>query len=499
MRQYEAHVQEVKNQLLRAVAELAWEDKLTSGILDIPEIIIPGLNPSTRCCISKERAIVSSRIKPAMGGDKGAPALVEVLPIACDECPISEITVTPACRGCLATRCVQTCPRDALSIINHRAQIDHTKCITCGKCLSVCPYGAIVKNLRPCERGCPVGAITMGEDGRASIDHSKCISCGSCIYQCPFGAIMDKSYILNVIQMLQGAERWGYQVWAAIAPSIAGQFPPATVGQLASGLKILGFHDVVQVAYGADLTAWEESEELAGKGVLASSCCPAFVEYVEKNFSELAEKLVSKTPSPMIMTARRVKGKIPGARVIFIGPCVAKKQEFQLGKTMGAVDCVLTFEELNALFESKGIVPEELEEAPLERGSTYGWGFAASGGVAAAVRQALAAEHDADLELKAMPCSGIDACKMALLKEKKGMLDANFIEGMACDGGCIQGPANIIRSPRNKNELDKQSKLANGVAIKKYSGPPVKTTKGKNNVNIWSNHLDIGAIRANRA
>lgn len=466
MRQFETHVQEIKNDVLREVAELTWSGKFQTGVLDIPEKIIPGPNATTRCCIYKERAIIGSRVKLALGGDKSDPNLVEVLPIACDECPVTEMTVNDACRGCLATRCVQACPRDAISIVNHKSQIDHTKCVMCGKCIPVCPYGAIVKNLRPCERGCPTGAISMREDRKASIDHDKCISCGNCVYQCPFGAIMDKSFIADAIHMLMGGERWGYHVWAAVAPSVASQFPGITMGQLASGMKALGFYDVMPVAYGADLTALEEAEELVEKGMLASSCCPAFVNYVEKNFPDMAEKLISQTPSPMVMSGRAIKKMDPGARVIFIGPCVGKKQEFQLGKTMGAVDCVLTFEELHAMFEAKKVVLEEQEESPLMEGSGTGWRFAASGGVAAAVAQVLK-EQGVEFELKAVPCSGVDECKVALLKAKRGVLDGNFIEGMICDGGCIFGPANLVRAQRNKGELEKQAKLSDHVSIKK--------------------------------
>ena len=466
MRQFETHVQEIKNEVLREVAELTWEGRFQTGILDIPEKIIPGPEPTTRCCIYKERAIVGSRVKLALGGDKADPNLVEVLPIACDECPVTEMMVNDACRGCLATRCVHTCPRDAISVVNHKARIDPTKCIMCGKCIPVCPSGAIVKNLRPCERGCPAGAISMGEDRKASINHEKCISCGNCVYQCPFGAIMDKSFIVDVIHMLMGAQRWGYHVWAAVAPSVAGQFPGASFGQLASALKKLGFHDVMPVSYGADLVALEESKELAEKGMLASSCCPAFVNYVEKNYPALAETMVSKTPSPMVMTGRVIKEKDPGSRVVFIGPCVGKKQEFQLGKTMGAVDCVLTFEELNAMFEAKKVVPEEMDEAELTESSGYGWRFAASGGVSGAVAQAMK-EQGVEFPLKAIPCSGVEECKLALLKASKGLLDGNFIEGMICDGGCIRGPANLIRAQRNKVELEKQAKLTDDVTLKK--------------------------------
>ena len=466
MRQFETHVQELKNEVLREVAELTWGGRFQTGILDIPEKIIPGPDPTTRCCIYKERAIVGSRVKLALGGDRENPNLVEVLPIACDECPVTEMTVNAACRGCLATRCVHTCPRDAITIVNHKARIDQSKCIMCGKCLSACPYGAIVKNLRPCERGCPVGAISMGEDRKASIDHEKCITCGNCVYQCPFGAIMDKSFIVDVIHMLMGAQRWGYHVWAAVAPAVAGQFPGTTFGQLASALKQLGFHDVMPVSYGADLVALEESRELAEKGMLASSCCPAFVNYVEKYHPDLAETMVSKTPSPMVVTGRVIKERDPGSRVVFIGPCVAKKQEFQLDKAKGAVDCVLTFEELNAMFEAKKVVPEEMEEAELTVSSGYGWRFAASGGVSGAVAQAMK-EQGVEFPLKAVPCNGVDECKVALLKARKGLLDGNFIEGMICEGGCIRGPANLVRAQSNKSELEKQAKQTDDVTMEK--------------------------------
>ena len=277
---------------------------------------------------------------------------------------------------------------------------------------------------------------------------------------------MDKSFVVDAIHMLMGAQRWGYHVWAAVAPSIAGQFPETTMGQLVTALKAIGFYDVLPVAYGADLVALEESRELEEKRMLVSSCCPAFVNYVEKNFSSFAGEWISKTPSPMVMTGRVIKEKDPGSRVVFIGPCVGKKQEFQLGKTMGAVDCVLTFEELNAMFEAKKVVPEEMEESELTDGSGYGWRFAASGGVSAAVAQALK-ERGSDFSVKAVPCNGVEECKIALLKANKGVLDGNFIEGMICDGGCIRGPANLIRTHRNKSELEKQAKLSDNVPMKK--------------------------------
>lgn len=463
-RHYETRVQELKDGVLTAVARLAWEERLEGReLLDVPEQIIPGPEAQMRCCIYKERAIVGSRVKMAMGGNHANPCVVEVLPIACDECPVTEISVGPSCRGCIAHRCAEVCPKGAISIVNRRSVIDHSKCILCGKCLSACPYGAIVKNMRPCEKNCPAKAISMGEDRKASIDPEKCISCGECVVQCPFGAIMDKSYITDAVQMLLGAPKWGYHVYAALAPSFVGQFD-GTVGQMVTALKQIGFYDVAEVALGADMTAQAEAAEFEEKGgPMTTSCCPAFVSFVERHMPAQAH-LVSHTPSPMVMLGKHLKEKDPRAKVIFIGPCVAKKQEFKLGKTQGAIDLVLTYEELYAMLEAKNVELAELEETPMDTASGFGRAFAAGGGVAAAVGQALK-ERGSQAEAKCIACSGIEECKLALLKMSKGLIPENFIEGMACPGGCVQGPAVIIRSPKNKTELNKHVKQADGRTI----------------------------------
>ena len=105
MRKFDTKVQHLKYKVLREVARYAWKDALLENVLKIPEIIIPGKTSTMRCCVYKERAIVEERIKVVMGGDKENPNVIEVIDIACDECPSAGYVVTESCRGCLAHRC----------------------------------------------------------------------------------------------------------------------------------------------------------------------------------------------------------------------------------------------------------------------------------------------------------------------------------------------------------------------------------------------------------
>ena len=275
MRKFDTKVQHLKYKVLREVARLAWNDTLLDNIMDIPQRIVPGKQPTMRCCVYKERAILGERVKLAMGGDKSNPNVIEVIEIACDECPVGGFEVTNACRGCLAHRCEDVCRFGAITFDhNHVAHIDKSKCKECGACAKVCPYTAIVSRKRPCQNACKVKAISMNEERAATIDNDKCIRCGACVYQCPFGAMMDKSYIVSVIETLKQSQKdEGSKVYAVVAPSISSQFSYAKLGQVISGLKELGFSQVVEAALGADMVAMAEAKELAEKGVLTSSCC----------------------------------------------------------------------------------------------------------------------------------------------------------------------------------------------------------------------------------
>lgn len=457
MRKFDTQVQYLKYKVLREVARQAFKGKLLETITDIPKTIVPGKVPTMRCCVYKERAIVQERIKLAMGGDSNNPNIVECISIACDECPVGGYEVTNACRGCIAHRCQDACKRGAIYFDHtQKAHIDKSKCVECGMCAKVCPYSAIANNKRPCERACKVKAISMDESKAAAIDNSKCISCGACVYQCPFGAIMDKSFILNVIDLIQKSENnTKYKLYAVVAPSISSQFTYAKLGQVISGIKQLGFHAVVEAALGADMVAYAESKELTEKGFLTSSCCPAFVDYVHKNFPALIDN-ISHNLSPAATIAKYIKETTPDAKIVFIGPCTAKKAEYSKEELRQYIDSTITFEELQALLDGKDIDITTLDEDVLDNASYYGRIFARSGGLSDAVAQALKEQElDKDFELKAVACDGIEQCRMALLKASKNVLQGNFIEGMACVGGCIGGAGCLTHGEKNKTEVDK--------------------------------------------
>ncbi len=460
MRKFDTKVQYLKYKVLREVAREAWKGTLLENVLDIPKTIIPGKMPTMRCCVYKERAVLAERVKIAMGGDKENPNVIEVIDIACDECPASGYEVTASCRGCLAHRCEDVCKRGAITFDNnHVAHIDKTKCVQCGACAKVCPYSAIIDRKRPCQIACKVKAISIKEDNTAEINDEKCIQCGACVYQCPFGAIMDKSYILDAIELIKNSnQNQDYKVYAIVAPSVSSQFSYAKLGQVITGLKELGFYTVIDVALGADMVAQAESKELAEKGFLTSSCCPAFVASVKSAFPALLEH-VSHNLSPMATLAKYIKQTDKTAKVVFIGPCTAKKAEAQLDEVKPFVDVVLTFEELQALYDSRDIDITTLEEGILDNASYFGRIFARSGGLSDAVAQGLK-EQNIDFDLKAVPCDGIEECKKALLLKSKNILDGNFIEGMACIGGCIGGAGCLTHGPKDKAEVDKYGREA---------------------------------------
>lgn len=479
---FDTTVQLLKYKVLRSLIKKRYQGSLDESIyVDIPKEISPGPKASMRCCVYKERAILQERIQVALGQGsyKDNPNIIQVIDIACDECPAEGVYITESCRGCISHKCVDACPKKALTIVGHKSTVDKNLCIECGKCTTVCPYNAIVLRRRPCQLACKVGAIAMDENFTAKIDDDKCIKCGACIAQCPFGAIQDKSFVMDAVDILLGSyNNYNYKVYAMLAPAIASQIDYATMGQIATALKIIGFYQVTEVAVGADVCLEKELEEWKEHGVMTTSCCPAFVSYIEKNYPTLA-KYISSSFSPMVEAAKIIKRNDPKAKIIFIGPCSAKKMEFQLEKTGGAIDCVLSFEEMLAYIDALEIDMAHLEESPLDDASYFGRIFAKSGGIKEGLTEI--AKRKGIEGVKPISMSGIEECKKELMMLKLNRSTYNFFEGMACDGGCINGALNLHRDPKSMKLLDafckKASKTDIADSVTLYKDSLAKETK----------------------
>lgn len=460
MIEFKTSVQQIRYEVLKEVSKLAFDEELNEGAAEVPYSIISGKKARFRCCIYKEREIVRERVRLAQGllprGANGARdngQVIYVIEEACEGCPISRFQVTENCQGCMTKRCVEACPFGAITVAGKRAHIDQDKCRECGRCKDACPYNAIADLMRPCKRSCPVDAISMDEDKKAVIDESKCINCGACIHECPFGAMADISYIVDVIEAILGRRN----VYAIFAPSIEGQFgKDVSVGMIKSALLKLGFDDAFEVALGADMVAKHEADEVveaveAGH-LITTSCCPAFVSMIESHFPKLIPN-ISNTVSPMVAMGRYIKHMDPKSKVVFIGPCMAKKGEMLSDAAKDYIDYVLTFEEIVAMLEARNI---EFDTEHGEReGSAYGLGFAQSGGVAKAVQKTLS-ERDIENKIISRSCDGADECKKALTIANAGRLMENLIEGMACKEGCIGGPGAVTQTIKARRTIDKK-------------------------------------------
>ena len=470
------NVVEVRQKVFTEVARMAFEGGDYSRIIDLPYKIIPGEVATYRESVFLERAIVEERLRLAIGlplrsmtehapVSKGIeesaiaekyydPPLVNIIKFACHSCPDDEIRVTDACQGCLAHPCKEVCPKDAISIVNGRSQIDTARCIKCGKCMSACPYHAIMKMERPCASACGVDAIGSDRLGRAKIDYDKCVSCGMCMVNCPFGAIADKGQIFQVIHAIKS----GTPVYAAVAPAFVGQFGrDLTPERLREAMQQLGFADIVEVAVGADLCTIQEAqdflEEVPGKQpFMATSCCPAWASMARKMFPDLAP-YISMALTPMVLTGRLIKKEHPGCKVVFIGPCAAKKLEASRQEIRSDIDFVLTFEEVVGMFTAKGIHFEQLSsDGVLSEASADGRGFAVSGGVASAVVNCIK-EMDPEREMKVANAEGLRDCRQLLSDAQKGKYDGYLLEGMACPGGCVGGAGTMQGPTKAKGQI----------------------------------------------
>ena len=467
MRGIPSLITDIRKKVFTEVARMAYAGGDYSKAEDLPYIIVPGDQPLHRESVFLERAIAGERVRLAMGlsirpiqtrslmteGMNAAavaeqyyePPLINIIPYACHSCPTNQYKVSNYCQNCLAASCQKVCPKDAISFRNNRSYIDLDKCIRCGKCAKACPYNAIVHLERPCAAACGMDAIGSDEHGRACIDQDKCVACGQCLVNCPFGAIVDKGQIFQVIQSILKGDK----VIAIVAPAFIGQFGKhSTPGKFIAAMKELGFERCVEVAVGADMCTIEEAKDFLEKvpqeqNYMATSCCPAWHSMIYKMFPGEA-KNISMTLTPMVFTARLMKKKYPGCKVVFVGPCAAKKLEAIRADIRSDVDFVLTFEELQGMFEAKEIDFENIQELDvLNEGTAAGRGFAISGGVAGAVEDVIHRTNP-DVDVKTARAEGLRECRKLMTLAKAGKYNGYLLEGMACPGGCVAGAGTLL-------------------------------------------------------
>jgi len=478
MRGLHTQVSDLRKDVFVEVARIAYEsDNITDDLEAIPYKLSPDEKPRFRDSVYRERAVSSERTRLALGLslrpqnkpvhitsglDEATvdemyyePPLMQVIPSACNACEDNVYEVSNLCRGCLAHSCMEVCPRDAITHVDGQAHIDKSKCVKCGKCKNACPYDAIGKKVRPCSVACGIKAIESDEYGRAIINQDKCLSCGMCMVSCPFGAIADKSQIFQLIRCMKN----GGEVVAEIAPAYAGQFgKEATPDKIYAALLKLGFSQVYEVALGADIGAVTEAHDYVyhvktgEKPFLLTSCCPAWSMLAKKQFPEIIDS-VSKELTPMVATARSIKKEHPNAKVVFIGPCAAKKLEAMRKTVRSDVDFVITFEELDAMFEARGIDPKTVEsQGHLHDATAAGRGYAVSGGVSKAIENCIH-EYYPDVDVLIEHVEGLDECKKVLMLAKAGRKNGYLIEGMGCPGGCVAGAGTLIPVPEAKKDV----------------------------------------------
>ncbi len=472
----------IRTKIFTEIAKLAFEGWDQRKFENLPYQIIPGEMAQYRDSVFVERAVVAERLRAAMGlslrtfssyspADTGVdaslidekyyePPLIDIIKFACNRCAENRVFVTNACQNCLEHPCVDVCPKKAVSIRNGSSHIDESLCIRCGLCANACSYGAIVHQQRPCAQACGMKAITSDEYGRACIDHDKCVSCGMCLVSCPFGAIIDKSQIFQTVTALKS----DVPVYAAIAPAFAGQFGNVTLGQIRTAFRALGFADVADVSIGADLCTVEEAKDFLREvpeehPFMATSCCPAWSSMAKKLYPEFSS-CISMALTPMVLTGRLLKREHPGCKVVFVGPCAAKKLEASRRSIRSDIDFVLTFEEFASILEAKEIDISACADDGSDAGSCGdGRGFAVSGGVAKAVTNVIA-RMDPDREVLTARAESLPDCRKMLQMAKAGKYNGYLLEGMACPGGCVAGAGVIVPAKKSSAAVVKNSESA---------------------------------------
>ena len=337
---------------------------------------------------------------------------------------------------------------------------DPNKCILCGNCVRACEEIQGIGALGFAFRG--TEAMVMPAFNK-KIAETQCVNCGQCRVFCPTGAISIHTNSDKVWKALADPE---IRVVAQIAPAVRVavgdhyglQKGRSVMGKIVNALHRMGFDEVYDTSFSADLTIMEETAEFLDriekgeKLPLLTSCCPSWAMLAKTQFPDLIES-VSSELTPMVATARSIKKEHPDAKVVFIGPCAAKKLEASRREVRSDVDFVITFEELSGMFEAKGINPnDEKGEGSMHNATAAGRGYAVAGGVAEAVTNCIH-EFYPDIDVKIEHAEGLAECKKVLMLAKAGKKNGCMIEGMGCPGGCVAGAGTNIPVPKAQKKV----------------------------------------------
>lgn len=315
-----------------------------------------------------------------------------------------------------------------------------------------------------CAEICPFHAIRPNQEGGIQIDAKECVGCSACISHCPGKKLIASRDIIPALKAVRTPSKLSY---ALVAPAFLGQFSKeVTPGKLRNALKQIGFDGMVEVSLFADILTLKEACEFnhnittENDYQLTSCCCPIWIAMIRKIYNNLMPH-VPGSVSPMIASGRTVKHLHPDAVTVFIGPCVAKKSEAKEADLVGAVDYVLTFQEVKDIFEAMDINPADMEESEKDHSSRAGRIYARAGGVSEAVKatvERLNPNHPISIQTK--QADGVPACKAMINDLVAGKIDANFYEGMGCIGGCVGGPKSIIDRVEGSENVDEYGNAA---------------------------------------
>ena len=311
---------------------------------------------------------------------------------------------------------------------------------------------------RACRNSCIFDAIEPDGEGHMRINPDLCAGCEACIEACKDNRLTASRDILPAMKAVRESKT---PVYMMIAPAFLGQFSEkVTPGKLRSAFKALGFTGMVEVALFADILTLKEALEFdehvkrAGDYQLTSCCCPVWIAMIRNIYHELMPH-VPGAVSPMVACGRILKKIHPDAVTVFAGPCLAKKKEAREPDIADAVDYVLTFQEIQDIFDAADIHPEEMQEEEKEHASAAGRLYARTGGVSLAVSEMTTQLNpDRSFPVIAEQANGTKECMQMIQKIKEGKTTANFFEGMGCVGGCVGGPKSLLDKETGTRHVD---------------------------------------------